>query len=62
MRKSMTRAVLASLLLAGCAGIPPAGTPERDEWTKRKQEESAAIERAGRVGGSLDSFPIQSSR
>jgi hypothetical protein len=49
-------AVVAACALAGCAGVPPAGTPEYAAWVRQKQEESAAIERVGRLGDSLGAF------
>jgi hypothetical protein len=48
--------LLAAVLVAGCAGAPPAGTPEREAWIKQKQAEAAAIEENGRVGDSLRWF------
>ncbi|MCL4761316.1 MAG: hypothetical protein KJ018_05940 [Burkholderiales bacterium] len=40
-------AIVTAATLAGCAGMPPAGTPEYDAWIREKQELSAAIEKAG---------------
>ncbi|HEX4884089.1 MAG TPA: hypothetical protein VFX05_08125 [Casimicrobiaceae bacterium] len=48
-RTSWRRAVAAIgvAMLAGCAGAPPAGTPEYAAWVKDKQEVAASIEKAG---------------
>jgi hypothetical protein len=48
--------LLAAILVAGCAGAPPAGTPEHEAWIQQKQAEAAAIEENGRVGDSLRWF------
>ena len=48
--------LLAAALATGCAGAPPAGTPEHEAWIKQKQAEAAAIEENGRVGDSLRWF------
>lgn len=48
----------AAATIAGCAGIPPAGTPERAAWIKEKQALAAAIEVNGRYGDSLRWYPL----
>jgi hypothetical protein len=48
--------LLAAILVTGCAGAPPAGTPEHEAWIQQKQAEAAAIEENGRVGDSLRWF------
>lgn len=53
-------ALCAAASIAGCAGIPPAGTPEHAAWTKERQALAAAIEVNGRYGDSLRNFPLQS--
>jgi hypothetical protein len=45
--------------LQGCAGAPPAGSPQRAAWEKEKQAEAAGAERSGQRNDVSDPVPVQ---